>query len=137
MIRLWVILTFYVYGALIAPSTAVAQDNPASAHEASPVTEKKKKKPRKKPALNKGQNFRVQYSSAEWNKDSQSIEVANLLIRDARTGKMAQIKLEESEPDSSVFTGNFSLNWGGDKQINPEVYVPPQNLVGKENWWRK
>ena len=79
-------------------------------------------------------DLKVQYGSSSWNNDSTKIESAALLVRDAKTGKMAQINLEESEPDSSIFSGNFRVQWKGQKKINPQIYIPPNHLRGKRDW---
>jgi Tfp pilus assembly protein PilF len=68
----------------------------------------------------------LQYNSKSWNKDPQKEESGMILMRDARTGKMAQIQLLETTANSGVFIGSYSVSWG-DKEIIPEIYLPPQD----------
>ena len=72
---------------------------------------------------NKVNNFSVNYASSPWNKSSTKIDSAFMFIRDQQTGRTVKILLDESEPDSSIFSGQFSVEWSA-----PEVYIPPQNL---------
>lgn len=102
--------------------------------EKAPVKPAKEKNAPAKPTLDTQQSFKIHYGSTSWNTDSRQIESANLLVRDADSGKMAQILLEETAPDSSVFSGDFSLTWGTEKKITPEIYIPPQNLRDRKNW---
>lgn len=87
----------------------------------------------KSPTINSQENFIIQYGSSSWNSSSSKINSASLFIRDSDTGKMAQVKLEETEPDSSVFSGNFRLNFGGKKKIRPQVYIP-QTIEKGSDW---
>ncbi|MCB0356024.1 MAG: hypothetical protein KDD40_03400 [Bdellovibrionales bacterium] len=85
-----------------------------------------------KPPINVSQSLEVVYGSSPWNTDSTKIDNAELFVRDANTGRVLKILLEETEPDSSTFSGNFSVNWSKDKEIKPEVYIPPEKIRGKE-----
>ncbi|OFZ16917.1 MAG: hypothetical protein A2Z20_09400 [Bdellovibrionales bacterium RBG_16_40_8] len=73
-------------------------------------------------------SFDISYASAEWNKSSKTIDSAFMFLLDKNTGKIAKISVDETEPDSSIFSGRFSLNWTEAGQIAPEVYIPPKNL---------
>lgn len=68
----------------------------------------------------------ITYGSASWNTDSSKVDSAYLLMRDKNTSKIVQIQLEETEPDSSQFRGQFSVALGS--QIAPEVFVPPKEI---------
>ncbi|MGZ3722972.1 MAG: tetratricopeptide repeat protein [Bdellovibrionales bacterium] len=88
----------------------------------------------KKPAhktMEAGKVIHVSYGSASWNTDSTKIDTASVVLRDKNTGKLIQIQLEETEPDSSQFTGRFSLNLG-DQGITPEIFIPPKELRGTD-----
>lgn len=74
----------------------------------------------------------VNYGSQSWNTDSTKIDTASLVLRDKSTGKIVQIQLEETEPDSSQFIGRFSLSLGEQQQIAPEVFIPPKELRGTD-----
>lgn len=75
-------------------------------------------------------NIRIYYASSSWNKDSSQLDSAFLFFRDGRSGKTAKILIEETEPDSSTFQGNFSIGWAQMDTFEPEVYIPPENLRG-------
>lgn len=74
------------------------------------------------------QNIKLIYASSPWNKDSTKIDTAFLFLRDTHTGKTAKIVLDETEPDSSTFSGNFSLDFANSENFRPEIYIPPQSL---------
>ncbi|MCB9025149.1 MAG: hypothetical protein H6625_02420 [Bdellovibrionaceae bacterium] len=89
-------------------------------------------KEKKKPPIDTSHSLEVVYGSSPWNKDSTKIDNAELFVRDAQSGNVLKILLEETEPDSSTFSGNFAVGWAKDKEIKPEVYIPPENIRGKE-----
>lgn len=97
------------------------------------VTESKRVSP-KAPLTE--QNLRIVYGSTAWNQDSTKPDSAFLFMRDPKSGKIVKIQLEESEPDSSVFAGNFSVSWVTGT-VEPEVYIPPRNLKDNNEAIRK
>lgn len=80
----------------------------------------------KRAVLKRDQHVRIVYHSPSWNKDPRKIETAFLVVRDSKTGKIARITLEETEPDSSRFSGRFSVSFAGDS-TEPDIFVPPQD----------
>ena len=72
--------------------------------------------------------LKIIYGSNPWNTDSTKIDTAYIYVRDGSTGRMVKILLEETEPDSSTFQGQFSLGWAGMEEVYREVYVPPMKL---------
>ncbi|MDB2426063.1 cell envelope integrity protein TolA [bacterium] len=81
----------------------------------------------KKLSIDGSKNFKINYPSSEWNKDAKNIDSAFLFLKDKTTGALIKIILDETEPDSSVFSGRFSL--GKQKEsVKPLVYIPPKNL---------
>ncbi len=76
----------------------------------------------------KSQGLKIKYASSSWNKSSTRPDSAFLFVKEKGTGKLAKILLEESEPDSSIFSGQFSLGFTDADKLNPEIYIPPQNL---------
>lgn len=72
--------------------------------------------------------MQITYGSNSWNTDSTKIDSAYIVLRDKATGKIVQIQLEETEPDSAEFSGHFSVNLG--EKIQPEIYIPPKELRG-------
>ncbi len=87
----------------------------------------------KKPPIESTQSLEILYGSSPWNIDSTRIDSAELFVRDSKTGRILKILLEETEPDSSTFKGNFSVGWAKDEDINLEVYIPPENIRGNNN----
>jgi tetratricopeptide (TPR) repeat protein len=74
------------------------------------------------------ESMNISYSATSWNTDSTRVDSAYLIMRDRNSGKTVLIRLEESEPDSSKFDGQFSVTWGNKERIAPEVFVPPAEL---------
>lgn len=81
--------------------------------------------------------MRLNYGYPMWNKDSSQVDSASLLMREGATGRLVQIQLEETEPDSSVFSGLFSVQWDRITQLAPEFYVPPQELLATPQGLKK
>lgn len=75
-----------------------------------------------------GRLMSISYGSSSWNADSKKIDSAYLVLRDKASGKIVQIQLEETEPDSSQFVGTFSVNIGESGSIQPEIFIPPKEL---------
>jgi tetratricopeptide (TPR) repeat protein len=81
--------------------------------------------------LDSSRQVRLTYSSASWNTSPEKIDSAFLIFRDAITNRMVQIQLEETEPDSGFFTGEFFITWADAANISPEIYIPSQDLRTK------
>ena len=86
-----------------------------------------------KPKIHLGTDREIflNYTSPSWNTDSEKVDSAYLFFRDANTGRVVQIQLEETEPDSGRFVGQFSITWADASHISPEVYIPPQETRSK------
>ncbi len=84
-----------------------------------------------------GRLMSITYGSPSWNTNSAKIDAAYLIMRDKATGRIVQINLEETEPDSSQFSGSFSVNIGESDKILPEIFIPPSNLRGTDKDNRK
>ena len=80
--------------------------------------------------LNTAKAIRLNYGLPAWNKDSTQIDSASILMREGNTGRIVQINLEETAPDSSQFSGIYSVQWESMTEMAPEFYVPPQDLLG-------
>ena len=80
----------------------------------------KRKRKRKLKQIN------VVYASDPWNRDSTKIESAVVFFRDAKTKRTAKVILEESAPDSAMFSGHFSMPYSGQNNFQPEIYIPPR-----------
>jgi len=79
----------------------------------------------------------VTYGAKSWNTDSRKNDTAFLLMRDKQSGKIVQIQLEETEPDSSRFSGQFRVSLVNQETSMPEIFVPPDELRnGEKNYKR-
>lgn len=81
-----------------------------------------------------GQTMNIKYGSPSWNTDSRKLDSAYIVMKDKATGKMVQIQLEETEPDSSQFSGKFNVTLS-DK--DPQVFIPPKELRNPERDYKK
>lgn len=86
-----------------------------------------------RPTLSPQDTVRIVYKSPDWNVDSTAIDTAFLFLRDTKSTKLIQIELQETEPDSSIFAGSFSVSLGQNESIDPEIYIPQQNIKNNES----
>lgn len=77
-------------------------------------------------------NISITYVSSAWNRSSTKVDSAFLFVKDRESGKLVKIVLEEAEPDSSTFSGSFSIDWGNLEASRPEVFIPPIHLRNNE-----
>jgi tetratricopeptide (TPR) repeat protein len=80
--------------------------------------------------LEKSQPVKVDYEFAQWNKNPNLIDSAVVIFRDAQSGKLAKIALEENGPNTGIFTGYFTISFVGEGEVIPEFYLPPQAKQG-------
>jgi tetratricopeptide (TPR) repeat protein len=99
------------------------------------VSAEGKKAPRK--VMDIAKVIHISYGSQSWNTDSAKIDTASLVLRDKNSGKIVQIQLDETEPDSSQFSGQFSLSIADQTTITPEIFIPPKELRGTDKDNRK
>lgn len=121
--------------------TALSFFNPAWSQTPSDQPEVKKLTPKTivttKAAVG-AQNFKIVYGSAPWNANSTQMDSAFLFLRDKASGKIVKILLEETEPDSSVFSGNFAVSWGQQgSNVEPQVYIPPRDMRNNDEALKK
>jgi hypothetical protein len=83
----------------------------------------------KRAGLDTQKVIRLNYGLPDWNKDSTQIDSASIMLREGNTGRVVQINLEETAPDSSQFSGLYSVQWEKITEMAPEFYVPPQELL--------
>lgn len=83
------------------------------------------------------QSLRIVYGSPAWNTDSRNVDSAFLFMRDKKSGKTVKIQLEETEPDSSIFSGNFAISMGGEGGIDPDIYIPPRTMKDNADAMKK
>ena len=78
--------------------------------------------------VNVNEPITINYGSSPWNTDSGSIDTAFVFVKDTNSGKIVKILLDETEPDSSKFSGKFYLSLEKGKEVNPQLFIPPQKL---------
>lgn len=100
-------------------------------------TTKSSKRTKARVARDRSQLLQISYASSKWNADSRKIDSAYLILIDKKSGKTVQVVLDETEPDSSQFSGFFSLRWEGAADIQPQIYVPPFELRDSEKNYKK
>ncbi len=79
--------------------------------------------------IDSSQALRLNYGYPKWNKSPTQIDTGSILMREGQGGRLVQIHLEETAPDSSLFSGLFSVNWTNLEAVQPEFYIPPQELL--------
>ena len=130
MLRLFLIATLLTF----TPSYLLAQTKTKKAPSQAPqdVQQKNKAAPAQPVAKasegSNPQSLTLIYASSPWNKDSAKIDSAFIFLKDSKSDKIAKILLDETEPDSSTFSGTFSLDFPLDEDARPEIYIPPQKL---------
>lgn len=77
--------------------------------------------------------IRINYGQPRWNKSPQEIDTATVIMREASSGRVVQINLSETAPDSSVFSGLYSINWQNMDRLETEFYVPSQEMLSEKD----
>lgn len=98
------------------------------------VTNKKVRKARSSIASMK--SVIIEYEQSGWNTNPNTIESARILLRDSKTGRISQIELQETEPDSGKFSGAFVFNWDKAAEFKPDVFIPDQTLFERADGFR-
>ena len=77
--------------------------------------------------------IRINYGNPSWNRSSESIESATVIMREGVSGRIVQVQLNETAPDSSIFTGKYSINWQNMEQLQTEFYIPSQEQLAAKD----
>jgi tetratricopeptide (TPR) repeat protein len=116
---------------------SASEDAEVTENGASPTTSAQAPASPKRVPLNAANMIRLNYGYPQWNKNSTKIDSASLLMRDGATGRVVQIHLEETEPDSSIFSGVYSIKWQDVEKLQVEFFIPPQELLVDEKGLKK
>lgn len=73
--------------------------------------------------------IRLNYGRNDWNQNALKVDTASIFLREGTSGRIVQIEVEESAPDSAVFSGTYSINFSDLTGLRVEFYAPPQNLL--------
>jgi tetratricopeptide (TPR) repeat protein len=87
--------------------------------------------------IDSANSIRLNYGFSSWNKNPTQVDSASLLMREGSTGRTVQISLVETAPDSSVFSGIYSINWQNLEKLQVEFYIPPQELLNSQEGLKK
>ena len=80
---------------------------------------------------------KLTYGYPPWNMNAKKIDSAAIILREGKTGRIIQISVEETEPDSSIFSGLYSLSLNNLQALSPEFYIPPQELLSTQTGMSK
>lgn len=73
--------------------------------------------------------IRLNYGRNDWNQSATKVDSAAIFLREGVSGRIVQIEVEESAPDSAVFSGTYSVNFRDLTGLKVEFYAPPQALL--------
>lgn len=82
----------------------------------------------KKLKVTQSKQLKLSYKMNAWNRNSSLEDAGSLLLRDAATGKLARVELQETGPNTGEFLGYYSISFGSE-DTTPEIYIPPQEMV--------
>jgi tetratricopeptide (TPR) repeat protein len=116
---------------LITPLFAFAQ--PPNSTAPVQTTEAPVKKKITRINLNSSGAIRINYGQPRWNKSPQEIDTATVIMREGVSGRVVQIQLNETAPDSSVFSGRYSINWQNMEKLETEFYIPSQEMLAQKD----
>jgi tetratricopeptide (TPR) repeat protein len=82
--------------------------------------------------------FIIRYASNQWNKNSKILDTAFIYLRDKISSQVIKVQLEETEPDSGFFSGQFSLRLSSNQLPDVEVFESPTKFnQSKPNFFRE
>ncbi len=87
--------------------------------------------------LDPSKPIHIEYKSTLWNKDKNQVESHSVLLRDAGTGRMARIELQETGPDTSTFEGSYQISFRQNVDVLPEIYLVPEGALNGQNELQK
>lgn len=77
--------------------------------------------------------IRINYGNPSWNRSPESIDSATVIMREGVSGRIVQVQLNETAPDSSIFQGRYSINWQHMEQLQTEFYIPSQQQLAEKD----
>ncbi len=83
--------------------------------------------------VNANSTMKINYGHPGWNKSATDIDTAIVIMRDTATGSLVQIQLNETAPDSSLFTGRFSINFNKEDRLQAEFFIPSQEQIKEKD----
>ncbi len=84
---------------------------------------------KKRAQIRNSRKLEVFYEKLSWNQKSTEIESGYLYLKDRKTGKVIEMKLSETQPDSGVFNIEYPIGVLKLKTIEAEIYSPPQGML--------
>ncbi len=80
-------------------------------------------------SFNSKNAIRLNYGKVDWNKSALKVDSAAIFVREVASGRIIQIEVEETAPDSSIFSGIYSINFRDLDSLKVEFYAPPNTLL--------
>lgn len=117
-------LAFSLCLTTLAPAHAHAQIPNATANVQ--PTQLPAREKRSRINVTAGSAIRINYGQPSWNRSAKEIDTAVVIMREGVSGRIVQVQLNETAPDSSIFTGRYSINWQNMEQLQTEFYIPSQ-----------
>lgn len=109
------------------PTTAPSADNDTNDEDSG--TEPEVAPRRASVGIDAASAIRLNYGRNSWNRSSTQVDAAAIFLKEGATGRIVQIEVEETAPDSAVFSGTYSINWKNLDNLRIEFYAPPQELL--------
>lgn len=79
--------------------------------------------------IQKGKPLTLDYEFSQWNRDPNDVDSAFVALKDANSGKIVKVLLQESDNNSGKFQGHYVISFNTIEEIIPEIYVPPQSIT--------
>lgn len=111
------------------PATTGNSPNQVTPPQLAPAATKKSKRI----AVDTKKTITINYGHPGWNKSSTSIDSATVIMRDGDSGRIVQIQLNETAPDSSIFSGRYSINFQNVEQLQTEFFIPSQEQISAKD----
>jgi hypothetical protein len=99
---------------------------PAPAPPAVPKTAKERRN------IDLNRSVRIEYKEPSWNKSKTQVETASVIVKDANTSRMVRVQLSETEADSGIYAGIYSISWKEIQNASPEIYAVPPDQIDKK-----
>lgn len=126
---------------VVKPSPKMSRVNPAKlpkklgspvATPVTPIAKPSSSTPKERRNIDLNRSIRVEYKEPLWNKSKTQVETSSVIIKDSNTSKMVRVYLSETEADSGVFAGVYSITWKEVQNASPEIYAVSPDQVDKK-----
>jgi TolA-binding protein len=99
-----------------------------------PTPTRAEDKKNKSPIIDTKMPVTIDFEYSALNKNPKDVETAIMILKDAISGKIIKVNLQEKSENSSLFIGEFSISWAATDDFKAEVYFPSQkNIASKDS----